>query len=125
MDWGQLASDASAWGAMAKAKISEVTDKAKEEVEKATEKAKDLVEEAKYRTQPPIVVGPHRVTKVRKLADGGFSEVFLARSADTDETFALKRMVCQTAQAKADAKAELKILKVCLWHTHTERDHND
>lgn len=54
-----------------------------------------------------------RVTKVKRLAEGGFSEVFLARSTGGDDRmWALKRMVCQTPASKADAKAELKILKV-------------
>ena len=50
--------------------------------------------------------------KLRRLAEGGFSEVFLVREADGEQQYALKRMVCQTPASKADAKAELKILKV-------------
>ena len=105
MDWGKLTKDVSAWGDKVVSKLGEAADQAQAKIE-----------EAKLRTQPPITVGPHRVVRLKKLADGGFSEVFLARAADGEELFALKRMVCQTPSAKADAKAELKVLKMMSSH---------
>ena len=100
-----MAREASAWGEKMAKEASAAADK-------ASSKLQEVAEQAKVRVQPPIQVGPYRVSKVKKLADGGFSEVFLAQDASGgDEQFALKRMVCQTPGAKTDAKAELRLLK--------------
>jgi serine/threonine protein kinase len=106
MDWGKIAGDFANFQEKASAKLNEAADLAKVKIE-----------EAKYRLQPPLVIGQHEVSIIKKLADGGFSEVFLAKSVhDPNEKFALKRMVCQNGPAKADAKAELKILKAFSAH---------
>ncbi len=102
MDWAKLSADVSAWGERAKATLSDAADA-----------AQSKVEEAKLQLlHAPVVVGPYTVVKLKRLAEGGFSEVFLVREADGEQLFALKRMVCQTPAAKADAKSELAVLKV-------------
>ena len=107
MDWAAVSN----FGAKAAATLSEASKLAELKLGEAGKLAEDKLEEAKLRAQPPITVGQYRLVKLKKLADGGFSEVFLARDADGEDLFALKRMVCQTAAAKADAKSELKLLK--------------
>ena len=85
MDWSSMAREASAWGEKMAKEASAAADK-------ASSKLQEVAEQAKVRVQPPIQVGPYRVSKVKKLADGGFSEVFLAQDASGgDEQFALKR----------------------------------
>ena len=107
MDWAAVSN----FGAKAAATFSEASKLAELKLGEAGKLAEDKLEEAKLRAQPPITVGQYRLVKLKKLADGGFSEVFLARDADGGDMYALKRMVCQTAAAKADAKSELKLLK--------------
>lgn len=100
MDWNKVA----AWG-------EKMAGEATSALDKASSKLQEVAEQAKVRVSAPIQVGPYKVSKIKKLADGGFSEVFLAMDFNGDEEYALKRMVCQTPAAKVDAKAELKLLK--------------
>ena len=100
MDWNAV----QAWGERVTKDVSAAADL-------ASSKMMEVAEHAKVRISAPIQVGPYKVSKIKKLAEGGFSEVFLAQDVNSDDQFALKRMVCQTPSAKADAKAELKLLK--------------
>lgn len=54
-------------------------------------------------------IGPHRVTRVRQLAEGGFSFVDLVRSAADGKQYALKRILCQTPEQVEGAKAEIAL----------------
>ena len=135
VDWGKITSDVTQWGEKAKELMNEAGSKAQEKIEEAKLRTQPPITVGPHKIVKIRKVG-HLSTFIHprdcsylviefallffvlgefiQLADGGFSEVFLVRSADagSEEEFALKRMVCQTPASKADAKAELKLLKV-------------
>jgi serine/threonine kinase 16 len=58
-----------------------------------------------------VQVGRHKVTKVKLLAEGGFSRVFLVKDAASKEVMALKQILCHEKSALEIAKRELLILR--------------
>jgi hypothetical protein len=60
-----------------------------------------------------IQVGGVNVQVVRLLAEGAYAQVLLVRSA-TNETFALKRILCQSQEVEDDVKMELQVFRVRL-----------
>ena len=65
-----------------------------------------------------VKVGSYDVRVQTLLAEGGFSMVYLAKdeTAGSDaagQSLALKKMVCQTKEARRDATMEGKLLKAC------------
>ena len=69
------------------------------------------LEDAVSHVTPPIQIGEWQVQKGRVLAEGGFAKVYIARDANSERTFALKRVICQTKEAREDARTEWKMLK--------------
>jgi serine/threonine kinase 16 len=61
-------------------------------------------------------IGKYRVRIEKELAEGGFSTVYLGRD-ETPESptqgspVAIKKMICQTKEAKQDAMTEVKLLR--------------
>mmetsp|Transcript_29318 Transcript_29318/g.38548 ORF Transcript_29318/g.38548 Transcript_29318/m.38548 type:complete len:481 (+) Transcript_29318:196-1638(+) len=56
-------------------------------------------------------VGRTKVRVGREIAEGGFSKVYLARSLDGRQTYALKQMICHERDAILDARKELELLR--------------
>ncbi|OWZ24175.1 NAK/MPSK protein kinase [Phytophthora megakarya] len=57
-----------------------------------------------------IQVGGVSVQVVRLLAEGAYAQVLLVRSA-TNETFALKRILCQSQEVENDVQMELQVFR--------------
>lgn len=51
---------------------------------------------------------------VRLLAEGAYAQVLLVRSSATNETFALKRILCQSQEVENDVQMELQVFRVRL-----------
>lgn len=49
---------------------------------------------------------------VRLLAEGAYAQVLLVRSSATNETFALKRILCQSQEVENDVQMELQVFRV-------------
>ncbi|RLN66367.1 hypothetical protein BBP00_00002256 [Phytophthora kernoviae] len=58
-----------------------------------------------------IQVGGVSVQVVRLLAEGAYAQVLLVRSSATNETFALKRILCQSQEVENDVQMELQVFK--------------
>jgi serine/threonine protein kinase len=59
-----------------------------------------------------IQVGGITVNVVRPIAEGGYAQVLLVRSAGSNEMFALKRVICQSQEVHKDVQTELQVLQV-------------
>jgi serine/threonine protein kinase len=55
------------------------------------------------------VIGSYRVHKVKEMAEGGFSKVFLVRDAATRQPMAMKQMLCQEKESKEAAHREVEV----------------
>ncbi|KAG7384573.1 hypothetical protein PHYPSEUDO_002473 [Phytophthora pseudosyringae] len=58
-----------------------------------------------------IQVGGVTVQVVRLLAEGAYAQVLLVRSSATNETFALKRILCQSQEVESDVQMELQAFR--------------
>ncbi|KAL3673288.1 hypothetical protein V7S43_001006 [Phytophthora oleae] len=58
-----------------------------------------------------IQVGGVTVQVVRLLAEGAYAQVLLVRSSATNETFALKRILCQSQEVENDVQMELQVFR--------------
>ncbi|KAL4151915.1 hypothetical protein PRNP1_008852 [Phytophthora ramorum] len=58
-----------------------------------------------------IQVGGVSVQVVRLLAEGAYAQVLLVRSSATSETFALKRILCQSQEVENDVQMELQVFR--------------
>ncbi|CAI5730862.1 unnamed protein product [Peronospora farinosa] len=58
-----------------------------------------------------IQVGGVSVQVVRLLAEGAYAQVLLVRSSATNETFALKRILCQSQEVENDVQMELQVFR--------------
>lgn len=58
-----------------------------------------------------IQVGSVTMQVVRLLAEGAYAQVLLVRSSSTDETFALKRILCQSQEVEGDVQVELQVFR--------------
>ncbi|KAL8005410.1 putative protein kinase [Plasmopara halstedii] len=56
-----------------------------------------------------IQVGGVTVQVARLLAEGAYAQVLLVRSSATNETFALKRIICQSQDVENDVQMELQV----------------
>lgn len=56
-----------------------------------------------------VSLSSHTVEIKRKLADGGFSEVFLVKDAESGEDFALKRCLAHSSNDVKDIRAEIDL----------------
>lgn len=61
-----------------------------------------------------IQVGGVSVLVLRVLAEGAYAQVLLVKSSATNETFALKRILCQSQEVENDVQMELQVFRVCL-----------
>lgn len=59
-----------------------------------------------------IQVGGITVQVVRPIAEGAYAQVLLVRSTATSETFALKRVICQSEEVEKDVHMELQVFRV-------------
>lgn len=59
-----------------------------------------------------IQVNGITVTVVRPVAEGAFAQVLLVRSTASNETFALKRVLCQSEEVEKDVHMELQVFRV-------------
>lgn len=57
------------------------------------------------------VSGSGKLTLVRKIADGGFSQVFLVRGVSSGAMMALKQVICQDRAAMDNAVREVEVLR--------------
>ncbi|CAI5744658.1 unnamed protein product [Peronospora destructor] len=58
-----------------------------------------------------IQVGGVSVQVLRLLAEGAYAQVLLVRSSATNETFALKRILCQSHEVETDVQMELQVFR--------------
>ncbi|GAB9462673.1 Nak/mpsk protein kinase [Globisporangium polare] len=58
-----------------------------------------------------IQVGGITVQVVRPIAEGAYAQVLLVRSTATSETFALKRVICQSEEVEKDVHMELQVFR--------------
>uniref|UniRef100_K3WPU8 Protein kinase domain-containing protein n=1 Tax=Globisporangium ultimum (strain ATCC 200006 / CBS 805.95 / DAOM BR144) TaxID=431595 RepID=K3WPU8_GLOUD len=58
-----------------------------------------------------IQVGGITVNVVRSVAEGAYAQVLLVRSVATNETFALKRVICQSEEVEKDVHMELQVFR--------------
>ncbi|TYZ67441.1 hypothetical protein PybrP1_010999 [[Pythium] brassicae (nom. inval.)] len=58
-----------------------------------------------------IQVNGITVSVVRPVAEGAFAQVLLVRSTATNETFALKRVLCQSEEVEKDVHMELQVFR--------------
>ena len=61
-----------------------------------------------------IQIGGVSVQVVRLLAEGTSAHVLLVRSLATNETFALKRILCRSQNVENDVQMELQVFRVRL-----------
>ena len=82
-------------------------------VSTASSKAQEAAALAKEKSQQVETVGEYKVKVVRKLAEGGFSEVFSVRGPN-NEPWALKRCRAQTSEQMAQLAREIKCHQLLL-----------
>ncbi|RLN89219.1 hypothetical protein BBJ28_00002625 [Nothophytophthora sp. Chile5] len=68
-----------------------------------------------------IQVGGVSVQVVRLLAEGACAQVLLVRSSATSETFALKRILCQSQEVESDVQMELQVFRFYFLVPYFER----
>jgi len=86
----------------------------------ASSKAQEAAALAKEKSQQVETVGEYKVKVVRKLAEGGFSEVFSVRGPN-NEPWALKRCRAQTSEQMAQLAREVKCHQLVLTEPHVLR----
>ncbi|KAF1332054.1 Nak/mpsk protein kinase, partial [Globisporangium splendens] len=68
-----------------------------------------------------IQVGGITVNVVRPVAEGAYAQVLLVRSVATNETFALKRVICQSEEVEKDVHMELQVFRFYFLFPYFER----
>lgn len=58
-----------------------------------------------------FVIGDVKVQKVKEMAEGGFSKVYLVRNSATRELLAMKQMLCQSPDSAKAAFLEVQVLR--------------
>eukprot|EP00742_Colponemidia_sp_Colp-10_P005443 GILJ01005817.1.p1 GENE.GILJ01005817.1~~GILJ01005817.1.p1 ORF type:complete len:873 (-),score=171.44 GILJ01005817.1:150-2768(-) len=78
---------------------------------KSQKLAKEVSSHVRQATAKRYRIGRHQIQEIKKLSEGGYAFVYLVKDVETDQQYALKKLLCQDKERLALAKREVSILK--------------